>query len=70
MSLSKTEFGTFDDLVAGLDPEIERIARRLRTLILDVHPDAVEVVRLGDSDVRPHVYARFQTIDSFPFECC
>jgi hypothetical protein len=48
MSPSKTTFSTFDELVAGLDPEIERIARNLRTLILNVHPDVVEVVRLGD----------------------
>lgn len=48
MSPSATKFGTFDDLVAGLDPEIARIARDLRTLILKVHPGAVEVVRLGD----------------------
>lgn len=49
MSLSKAKFGTFDDLVARLDPKIEQIARRLRTLILRVDPDAVEVVRLGDN---------------------
>ena len=48
MSLSKGKYGTFDDLVAGLDPEIEQIARSLRTLILDLDADAVEVVRLGD----------------------
>lgn len=48
MSSSETKFGTFDELIAGLDPEIEGIARHLRTLILNVHPDAVEVVRLGD----------------------
>lgn len=49
MNLSKAKFGTFDDLVARLDPKIEQIARRLRTLILRVDPDAVEVVRLGDN---------------------
>ncbi|MBI3732666.1 MAG: hypothetical protein HY259_04310 [Chloroflexi bacterium] len=48
MGASETRFGTFDELVAGLDPEVERIARQLRTLILSVHRDAVEVVRLGD----------------------
>jgi hypothetical protein len=46
---SKEKFGTFDDLVARVDPKIEQIARRLRTLILSVDPDAVEVVRLGDN---------------------
>ncbi len=49
MSLSKAKFGTFDDLVARLDPEIEQIARSLRTLILRLDPEAVEVVRLGDN---------------------
>jgi len=49
MSLSKAKFGTFDDLVARLDPKIEQIARSLRTLILRVDPGAVEVVRLGDN---------------------
>lgn len=49
MSLSKAKFGTFEDLVAKLDPKIEQIARSLRTLILRVDPDAVEVVRLGDN---------------------
>ncbi|MFZ1701243.1 MAG: DUF1801 domain-containing protein [Pyrinomonadaceae bacterium] len=49
MSLSKEKYGTFDDLVAGLDPEIEQICRGLRELILRLDPDAVEVVRLGDN---------------------
>jgi len=48
MMPSKTKFGKFDELVAGLDPEIERISRHLRMLILNIHPNAVEVVRLGD----------------------
>ena len=49
MSLSKAKYGTFDDLVAGLNPKIEQISRSLRTLILGLHPDVVEVVRLGDN---------------------
>lgn len=49
MNLPKAKFGTFEDLVARLDPKIEQIARSLRTLILSVDPDAVEVVRLGDN---------------------
>lgn len=32
--------------ITGAD--LRPIARRLRELVLDVHPDAVEVVRLGD----------------------
>ena len=46
--MSDTRFGSFDDLMAGLDPDVEQIARRLRALIQSVHPDAVERVRLGD----------------------
>ena len=49
MSVSKTKYGTFEDLVARLDPKIERICRSLRDLILRLDPDAVEVVRLGDN---------------------
>ena len=48
MSPSETKFGTFDELIAGFDPEIMSISRNLRTLILKIHPDVVEVVRLGD----------------------
>lgn len=48
MSSSKAKYGTFDDLVEGHDPKIEQIARGLRTLILDIDANAVEVVRLGD----------------------
>ena len=46
--MSDTKFGSFDDLMDGLDPDIERVSRWLRDLVLDVDPDAVEVVRLGD----------------------
>ena len=49
MSLPNTKYGTFDDLVARLDPKIEQICRSLRDLILRLDPDAVEVVRLGDN---------------------
>jgi len=33
---------------AGVEDEVEAIARELRKLILEVDPDAVEVIRLGD----------------------
>ncbi|MEO8648116.1 MAG: DUF1801 domain-containing protein [Acidobacteriota bacterium] len=49
MNLSREKYGTFNDLVAGLDPEIEQICHSLRELILRLDPDAVEVVRLGDN---------------------
>jgi hypothetical protein len=45
--MTKAKLGTFDDLVAELPEEIETIARAARKQILEVHPDAVEIVRLG-----------------------
>ena len=46
--MTKTRFGTFDELVAGADGAVAAIARKLRSVILAVDPVAVEVVRLGD----------------------
>ena len=44
--------GSFDDLMSELPPgtaaTVEPIARKLREIILDNFPEAVEVVRLGD----------------------
>ncbi len=42
------EFGTFDDLLAITDESMRPIASALRQMVLGVHPDATEVVRLGD----------------------
>ena len=49
MTLPPTDSATFEQLLARSNPEVQEIARRLRALILDVHPAAVEVVRLGDN---------------------
>lgn len=43
-----TKYGTFDDLMGISEPKIRPIARRLREIIIDVDPNTVEVVRLGD----------------------
>ena len=40
--------GTFEELIAGASPEVQEICKELRKVILEVHPEAVEVVRLGD----------------------
>ena len=42
--------GTFDDLLSerAASPEVADIARRLRALVYEELPEAVEVVRLGD----------------------
>ncbi|MCA9970013.1 MAG: DUF1801 domain-containing protein [Anaerolineales bacterium] len=44
-----TRLGTFDELMAGVPAELAALAWQLRTAILEVHPQAVEVVRLGDN---------------------
>lgn len=40
----KTRFGTFEELLAITDDETRPVVERLRTLIMDVHPEAVDVV--------------------------
>ncbi len=44
----ETKFGTFDELMAGKDESLVEIATALRNLIFQLHPESVEVVRLGD----------------------
>jgi hypothetical protein len=46
--MTDTKFGTFDELMDMALPEMRPIARRLRQIVVDVVPDTVEVVRLGD----------------------
>lgn len=46
--MAETRFGTFDELMADTEPALRPIAQRLREIVFEVHPDAVEVVRLGD----------------------
>ena len=41
-------FGTFEELLAITEPSMIGIATRLREIVLELDPDAVEVVRLGD----------------------
>lgn len=40
--------GTFEELIAGASPAVQEICIALRQVIMQIHPDAVEVVRLGD----------------------
>jgi hypothetical protein len=42
------EIGTFEDLLAITAEPMQPIAVALRRVVLSVHPEAVEVVRLGD----------------------
>ena len=46
--MSDTKFGTFDELIDGLDHSIQSICVELRDLVISVDPESVEVVRLGD----------------------
>lgn len=46
--MGQARVGMFDDLLDGVDPTVAATARALRAMILEVHPEAVEVVRLGD----------------------
>lgn len=46
--MSKAKLGTFDDLVKIAHPSQQPAIKRLREIILAIHPDACEVVRLGD----------------------
>lgn len=46
--MAETRFGTFEELMDIASPEMQPIARRLRDMIIDVDPNTVEVVRLGD----------------------
>src|SRR5262245_30834371 len=47
--LPKAAQGTFDELLADVEPDLAAIARRLRAMIRDVDVNAVETVRLGDN---------------------
>ncbi len=43
-----TTSGTFEELIAGASAEVQDICHVLRQVVKQVHPEAVEVVRLGD----------------------
>ena len=42
------KIGAFDDLLAATDERLRPILHALRQTIRDIHPEACEVVRLGD----------------------
>jgi hypothetical protein len=43
-----TKFGTFEELLDITVPSMQPVVRRLREIVVDVDPDSVEEVRLGD----------------------
>lgn len=46
--MSQTKFGSFEDLLEITTASQKMTVRRLRQIILSVHPQACEVVRLGE----------------------
>ena len=44
-----TKFGTFEELIDGIPAEQQEIMRQLKAVVLDIYPDSVEVVRMGDN---------------------
>ena len=46
--MSDTKLGTFDELMDITESEVRPVAKRLREIVVDVDPETVEVVRLGD----------------------
>ncbi len=46
--MSETKFGTFEELLQITEASQKETAVRLREIILSIHLEAVEVVRLGD----------------------
>jgi hypothetical protein len=47
--LPKAARGTFDELLADVEPDLATIAQRLRSIIRVVDKSTVETVRLGDN---------------------
>ena len=46
--MSTAKLGSFDDLLAITNKPLRPVMMRLRDIILEIRPDASEVVRLGD----------------------
>jgi hypothetical protein len=46
--MTATRLGTFEELLAETAEPLRPLATRLRQVVVEVHPEAVEVVRLGD----------------------
>jgi hypothetical protein len=46
--MGRARLGSFEDLIAQSSPQVRAIAAALRDVVLELHPDTTEVVRLGD----------------------
>ncbi|MCB9672522.1 MAG: DUF1801 domain-containing protein [Alphaproteobacteria bacterium] len=49
--MTKARTGTLDELLAETEPALHTLVLAARELVREVHPDVVEVVRLGDRAV-------------------
>ncbi len=49
VGVPKAAQGTFGELLEGVEPDLAAIAWRLREMIRELDPGAVETVRLGDN---------------------
>ena len=64
--LPKAAQGSFDELLAGVEPDLAAIARRLRAIIRAVDVSVVETVRLGDNAATYGVGPRKMMISGSP----
>jgi hypothetical protein len=46
--MAEAKFGTFEDLLGITEDKLKPVVLRLKEIILEVDPNTVEVVRLGD----------------------
>jgi len=46
--MAETKFGTFEELLETMALDLQPVGRRLKEIIQELDPNAVEVVRLGD----------------------
>lgn len=46
--MSKTNYGSFEDLIELTPDQLRPIVIRLKEIVFSVHPETCEVVRLGD----------------------
>lgn len=47
-AMSKTNYGSFEDLIELTPDQLRPVVIRLKEIVLSIHPEACEVVRLGD----------------------
>jgi hypothetical protein len=48
LAMSKTNYGSFEDLIELTPDQLRPVVIRLKEIVLSIHPEACEVVRLGD----------------------